>query len=265
MDRRRGISQRRCFSDLDASDYWFSRGSPQEPAAFRSLDPFFRFCHRPRGLSRPVLSTLRTSMRSAFGVEMFESKPLEFLKGTLRNPAAVGSVIPSSTYLAREYTRGIDFDEETVVVELGPGTGPITEQFHDVMPDPANYVGVEQDGDYVDILEERFPRMHFVQGSAEETVDYLDDLGFEAEDVDVVASVLPFATLPQAVQARIYDQLERMMTSGTIFRAVQLAHAYPVENSRRFRRRMTRKFGPFTRSRLVWRNVPPAFVLTWEQ
>ena len=192
---------------------------------------------------------------------MFDSKPIEFLKGTLRSPAAVGSIIPSSKYLAREYLRDVDISEGRVVLELGPGTGPVTQLFYEAMNDPSLYLGIEQDHEYVRVLRERFPEMHFVVGSAEDSVDYLEDLGLR--EVDLIASALPFTTLPRDVQQRIYGQLEELMTPGTIFRTIVLAHAYPMENARRFRQKMNRRFGEFSRSRLVWRNIPPAFVLTW--
>ncbi|MFB6264281.1 MAG: class I SAM-dependent methyltransferase [Bradymonadaceae bacterium] len=192
---------------------------------------------------------------------MIEDDPLEFLKGTLRSPAEVGSIIPSSRYLAEEYVR--DFDvEDPAVLELGPGTGPITRVLLRETDDPSRYVGIEQDEEYVDVLREKFSdEAHFYHGSAEEMVDYVDDAGLE--EVDLIASALPFATLPQPVQARIYDGLEELMDEGTWFRAVQLAHAWPAPSARKFRRAMNRRFGPFNRSQLVWRNIPPAFVLTW--
>lgn len=196
---------------------------------------------------------------------MFDSKPLEFLKGTIRNPAAVGSIIPSSQYLAREFSRGIDMGEESVVVELGPGTGPVTEHLNEVMPDPSRYVGIETDPGYVRVLKERFPQMTFFQGSAADSLDYLKEAGFEPEDVQLVASCLPFATLPEPVQLEIYEDIDAMMTPGTWFRTIQLAHAWPMAQAERFRARMDERFGGVDRGRLVWRNIPPAFVLTWTQ
>jgi len=193
---------------------------------------------------------------------MFDSKPIEFVKGTLRNPAAVGSIFPSSRYVAEEYLRGLDLDAETRVVEWGPGTGPVTELIYERMGDPSRYLGIDQDDGYVEVLEERFPEMHFVQGSAEDSREYLGEIGLEG--ADVIISALPFTTLPETVRARIYDELEGMMTPGTVFRAIILATAYPTEQSRRFRRRMNRMFGQFVRSPIVWRNIPPAFILSWE-
>ncbi len=194
---------------------------------------------------------------------MFDSKPIEFIKGTLRDPAAVGSIFPSSRYVAREYLRGVEFDEQTSVLELGPGTGPITELLYERMDAPGRYVGIEQDSGYVGVLEERFPEMHFVEGSAEDAVEYVEEVGLE--DVDLIISALPFTTLPEPVQTRIYDQIDELMGDGTIFRAIVLATAYPTSNSREFRDRMNQRFGPFTKRRFVWRNIPPAFILTWRR
>lgn len=193
---------------------------------------------------------------------MFESKPLEFVKGTFRNPAAVGSIFPSSKFVARAYLRGLDLGGETRVLEWGPGTGPVTELIYERMEDPSRYLGIEQDEGYVEVLEDRFPEMHFCQGSAEDSTAHLREVGLEG--ADVIISALPFTTLPEPVRDRIYEELDALMTPGTVFRAIILATAYPTENSRRFRRRMNRLFGPFDRSSLVWRNLPPAFILSWE-
>lgn len=195
-------------------------------------------------------------------MEIIGSKPIEFIKGTLRNPSMVGSIIPSSKYLAREFTRGVEVAEDAAVLELGPGTGPITEHLHGEMDDPSLYVGIERDPEYVDLLQRRFPEMTFVEGSAADMVEHLEAAGFEG--ADVIISALPFSTLPQHVMAEIYDGLEELMEAGTQFRTVQYAHAWPMASAERFRRHMNRMFGQHTRSPIVWRNVPPGYILTWE-
>ena len=195
-------------------------------------------------------------------IDMLKSKPIEFIKGTLRNPAAVGSIIPSSKYVARAYLRDTGIETDKTVLEWGPGTGPVTELIYERMEDPSRYLGIEQDEVYVDVLEDRFPEMHFARGSAEDSAALLEEVGLEG--ADVIISALPFTTLPDEVNERIYSELEALMTPGTIFRAIILATAYPTENSRQFRDRMSEMFGPFERSPLVWRNIPPAFILSWD-
>jgi phospholipid N-methyltransferase len=193
---------------------------------------------------------------------MFDSKWTTFLKGALRSPTEVGTIFPSSQAVAREYTRGLDMKDDPTILELGPGTGAITEHFHRTMSQPERYLGIEQDGDYVELLRQQCPEMHFVQGSAADMIEHVDATGLG--DLDLVASGLPFATLPEDVLARIYDGLDTLVGPGTQFRAIQLAHAWPTTSARRFRRRVNRMFGPCRRSRLVWRNLPPAYVLVWE-
>jgi phospholipid N-methyltransferase len=52
---------------------------------------------------------------------------LQFLGAFLRNPAGVGALMPSSPALARELVDSCDLGAARVVVELGPGTGAVTE------------------------------------------------------------------------------------------------------------------------------------------
>ena len=51
---------------------------------------------------------------------------LAFLKGFLRQPKGVGSVIPSSRFLERKMVRMAGVAQAESVIELGPGTGGTT-------------------------------------------------------------------------------------------------------------------------------------------
>ncbi len=196
---------------------------------------------------------------------MMDSDPIEFIKGTLRDPAAVGSIIPSSKHLARQYVRDFEFDEETTVIELGPGTGPITQFYYDQMDNPDNYIGIEQDEDYVEVLRKRFPEFTFFAGSAEAMDEYAEEAGL-GDSVDMIGSALPFATLPREVQETVFEKIDALLDEpGAEFRAVQLAHAWPVPSAVRFRARVDALLGPWARRDFVLRNIPPAFVMTWRR
>lgn len=43
-----------------------------------------------------------------------------------RQGPRIGSLIPSSRWIAREMLKGIDFSDARCIVELGAGTGPVT-------------------------------------------------------------------------------------------------------------------------------------------
>lgn len=196
---------------------------------------------------------------------MLSRDGLHFVRGMLRSPAYVGAITPSSAALARIMLRGIDLSDGACVLELGPGTGPITREIQRVITCPTRYLGIERDPNFVRVLVERFPAMRFVEGSAESAVDHLREAGLQ--NLRAIISGLPFASLPRAVQDRIIDSIDRLMPPGgrVVFRTFQYLHALAMPAAVRFRGRMRQQFGPCRISRPIMLNLPPAVVLSWER
>jgi phosphatidylethanolamine/phosphatidyl-N-methylethanolamine N-methyltransferase len=61
---------------------------------------------------------------------------VHFLKSWIEKPLATGAVMPSGRILARTMARYVDPTQNGPVIELGPGTGPVTEALvrHGVEP-----------------------------------------------------------------------------------------------------------------------------------
>src|ERR1041385_9451112 len=108
---------------------------------------------------------------------MLSRDGLHFIKGALRHPTRVGAILPSSAALARVMLRGIDLTDGAAVLELGPGTGPITTQIQRMLTCPTRYLGIERDPHFVKVLVERFPALRFVHGSAEDVVHHMQEAG----------------------------------------------------------------------------------------
>lgn len=204
---------------------------------------------------------LRKGVASATKSAVVTRDHLRFLHAAVRNPAAVGAIAPSSAVLAAAMIADIDLPEGHAVLELGPGTGPITRAIAHRLKDPGAYLGIDRDPKFVALLSERFPGLRFVQGSAERSLEHLKDAGLEK--VAAVISGIPFASLPPVVQDGIIASLEHLLGQGAVFRTFQYVHAWPLPTAVRFRKRMTDRFGPPRISRPVLRNIPPAFVLSW--
>lgn len=192
---------------------------------------------------------------------MLNRDGVHFIKGMLRSPAHVGAVFPSSRGLARRMLQGLDLKDGSAVVELGPGTGPITLEIERILGCPSRYLGVERDPHFIKVLVKRFPAMKFVHGSAEQVAEHLRDAGLR--DVRAIISGLPFASLPRPVQDGIVSGLRELMRPGVSFRTFQYVHALAMPSAVRFRKRMRELFGPCTISRPVLLNIPPAVVLSW--
>jgi phospholipid N-methyltransferase len=108
-----------------------------------------------------------------------------FIKGWIRNPLAMGALAPSSKSLAKLMAR--DIGESSRVLELGAGTGTVTEALLANGVAPANLYLVERDRHFVKLLQRRFPRCHVV---ATDALD-LDLPGDTEGSFDFVVSGLP--------------------------------------------------------------------------
>jgi len=184
-----------------------------------------------------------------------------FLTRFLRDPIGVGAVCPSSRILARAMIHGLELSPGETVIELGPGTGAFTGYIDRIIPDSDDYLGIEQDVKFVEVLNDQFPDLRVIVGQAENTHKIHHNSGHKP--VKAIISSIPFATVKDNAQIKIVADLRQLLPTGSIFRTFQYLHTYRLPLATRFRRRMDGITTTFYRSRLVMANIPPAFVLTW--
>ena len=123
---------------------------------------------------------------------------LAFLKGFLRDPRDVGSVIPSSRFLERRMVRMAGVAQAESVIELGPGTGGTTRAILSAMPEHATLLAIELDPMFADLvrgIEDRRLIVH--QGSAEHLAELIAAHRLRAPNA--ILSGIPFSTMPEAV------------------------------------------------------------------
>ena len=173
----------------------------------------------------------------------------------------MGAIAPSSPALAAEMVRGLEVGAGDVIVEFGPGTGPFTAAIEPLLGDASQYLGVERDPKFVEILRGRFPQLRFAEDGAQNTLEHLS--GEQVGRVKAVLCGLPFASLPPSVQDAVVGTIEKLLGPGCEFRTFQYVHAYQLPTARRFRKMMGKLFGECEKSRVVVRNLPPAYVLKW--
>lgn len=181
---------------------------------------------------------------------------LAFLRGFLRNPAQVGSVIPSSPQLERRLVRCARVREARTVVELGPGTGGTTQALLAAMPQAAVLLAIELDPDFFAGLRQSLddPRLVLEQASAERLGDLLEEHGLPAPDA--IVSGIPFSTMPAEVSERVAACIAKVLRPGGRFVAYQVrGHVADF---------MSPHLGPPGKQ---WEmmNVPPVRVFTWEK
>jgi len=188
---------------------------------------------------------------------------LIFLGRFLQNPRQVGALAPSSRTLAREMVRHIPLTATSRIVELGPGTGVFTREVIDRLPAGGRFLAVDINAQFCAELRHRWPSLDCEHGSAADLPAIIAARGWAG--VDHMLSGLPFASLPAALSHAILAAVKATLTPGGTFTTFQYIHAYPTPPAAAFRRDMDAHFGPMLARRAVFRNLPPAYVLSWRQ
>ena len=91
---------------------------------------------------------------------------VRFLRSWIEKPLHMGAVMPSGKMLARTMAQYVDVDSTAPVVELGPGTGAITNALIEHGVDQKRLVLVEYNPGFCALLRDRYPQATVVQGDA---------------------------------------------------------------------------------------------------
>jgi phosphatidylethanolamine/phosphatidyl-N-methylethanolamine N-methyltransferase len=130
-----------------------------------------------------------------------EQEAALFLSRWLKAPNLIGAVAPSSRALARAMAHEIDPAGSGLVIELGGGTGSITQALLERGVAPERLVVVERDRTLAAVLRHRFPNVRVVLGDAGELSTLLRPLSIRC--ADAVVSSLPLLSMPKALRRRI--------------------------------------------------------------
>lgn len=178
---------------------------------------------------------------------------VRFLKNWIDKPLMTGAVAPSSPQLARLMASYVDPSRPGLVVELGPGTGVVTQALIERGVAPERIVSIEYNRDFCTLLRQRYPGVHFVHGDAYRLPQAIAGVvGHEERPLCAVVSSLPLFTRPLPERTRLLDESFSRMEPGGPFIQFSYALVSPVPHgATRFE---------IERSGWVMRNLPPARV-----
>ena len=119
-----------------------------------------------------------------------------FLKGFIKHPVMVGSIIPSSKATIDKMLGPVDWANCKLFVEYGPGVGTFTEHVLQRMAPDATLITIDTNEDFTDYLSRKFTdsRLRPITGSAADVREIIAACGFD--HADYILSGLPFSTLP---------------------------------------------------------------------
>lgn len=178
-----------------------------------------------------------------------------FIRAWLDDPLTTGAVTPSGRFLARMMARQVDPAQDGLVVELGPGTGPVTQALIRRGIAPERLVLVEFDPAFCRLLERRFPRATVIQGDALRLRETL--VGKINAPVAAIVSSLPLLNMQDEQRLGLLSEAFGLMSPQGRFVQFTYGLASPMP-----RKPKTCRPVPFSSevSAPVWLNLPPARV-----
>src|SRR6266511_4206869 len=188
-----------------------------------------------------------------YGVRLDDE--VRFIRCWIEKPWTTGAVTPSGRALARTMAAYVDPSRAGPVIELGPGTGPVTEALLAKGIDSSRLVLVEFDPTFCRLLRARYPAATVVQGDAYALKRLLG--GVLQEPAAGVVSGLPLFTKPLRMRLRLLFEAFGLLSSGAPF--VQFTYNAVPPIPKRLDRVSVEA------SERVWMNIPPARVWVYRR
>ncbi len=189
--------------------------------------------------------------------ERFEDEA-RFLRSWVERPLLTGAVAPSGRHLAQTMASFVDPRVPGRVVELGPGTGPVTDALVGRGIEQERLVLVEFNPDFAQLLARRYPRATVVCGDAYDLRATLTEAMPDAGELFAgVVSSLPLFTKPPEQRLDLLRTAHDMSREGAPF--VQFTYAVVAP--------LPARAPDYTAiaSERIWRNMPPARVWVYRR
>jgi len=148
--------------------------------------------------------------------------------------------------------QAVDPRQPGLVIELGPGTGPVTKALIERGVPPDRLVLVEYDGAFCRLLAQRFPGVRLIQGDAYRLSETLAQLS--GQPIKAIVSSLPLLNQPSPRRSELLADAFSMMDPRGVFVQFTYGVVSPMPRKISGLRVSAEAGAP------VWLNLPPARV-----
>ncbi len=197
-----------------------------------------------------------------------------FIREFILHPGKIGAIAPSGRALAAAMVRGLDFAHARTIFEFGPGTGVFTKAMLDAMPhdwlDPrqsrragsgrGRFIAIEFNEKMAAAVRRLYPEATVYNDDAGNVEAICRKESIEPGTVDAIISGLAWTSIPEQPRGRILEATHRVLKPGGEFRTFTYQASMLVRSAWTFRRLLRSTFREVQVGRVVWRNMPPAFV-----
>ncbi len=144
------------------------------------------------------------------------SNEWRFLRTFLAKPWRVASPVPSGRRLAESIAAQIEFNDSDPILELGPGTGSVTDAILARGIAASQLIAIESDRDFAEFLRLRFHQCRILEGDAFALDSVLRQAGCDQPFGAIICGV-PVLNQPLHVRRRLLRTALRWLKNGSPF------------------------------------------------
>ena len=176
-----------------------------------------------------------------------------FIKQFWKDKKMIGSIIPSSKFLAAKMLNHIPFKNTKLIIELGPGTGIFTAKIIEKIDASTHLIILELNPELCTDLKAKInlPNVHIKEASADKIGEIIKEFGFEK--ADIIISSLPLANFSVELRNSILEIVHKSLNEKGNF--IQFQYSLNAFKN-------LKKLFPVIKLNFTALNFPPAFVYT---
>ncbi len=182
-----------------------------------------------------------------------------FFKQFITKPATTGAIAPSSTHLAKEIVTQAQIANAKLILEFGPGTGVFTQQILTTKQPDANFIAIERNPQLAAALNYKFPNAEIISDCISNIESILNSHGI-TDKADSIVCGLPWAAFDDNLQQKLLSATYNILKEDGIFTTFAYLQGLLLPSGQKFKKLINSKFANVQKSKIVWRNLPPAFV-----
>ena len=178
----------------------------------------------------------------------------EFYKSLLKSPSQISSIVPSSRFLAKAMCQFIQLSEEESIIEVGPGTGAITQAILNKIHSPSQLTLIEKNKVLYRYLRKYFNDINLLHCGIEE---FEKKQQATKHKLKYIVSSLPLMSMPEAIKKQCIDAMIALLPP----KGYLIQYTYHL-----FKKEIIQSdILALKEKRLVLLNLPPAKVLLYQK
>lgn len=182
---------------------------------------------------------------------------MNFFKQFLIDPIKTGAIAPSSRCLSQLITDTAHLSTKKCIVEFGSGTGVFTKEIIRKISSKCLFFCLEINQQFVKETK-NCPGAIVYHASAKDIKKYL--LKHQQNTCDCIISGLPWAAFDQKLQEELLNAAYDSLEEGGEFLTFAYLQGLFLPRGIKFKKLLNKKFKHVEKTKIIWKNLPPAFV-----